>query len=135
MPLRIEIGPKDLAKHQVTLVRRDGSPKTFVGDADVVTEVKRTLEDIQQTLFTRAKTALAESTSTAKDYDEFKRTLDERGGFIRAGWCGDSECEDAIKAESGATIRTIPLQDEETFAKCVRCSKPSAKTAYFANSY
>jgi len=136
VPLRIEIGPRDLEKHQVTLVRRDNAQKmTVADDNNLVTQVLNVLESIQANLITKAKAALSRSISNATEYGEFKRTLEERGGFIRAGWCGDSECEDAIKAESGATIRTIPFQAEETFEKCVRCSRPSGKTVYFAKSY
>jgi prolyl-tRNA synthetase len=135
VPLRVEIGPKDLEKRQVTMARRDNSKKTMVPEDTIVQEVTRILEDIQKNLYARAKTALDGSISTAMGYDEFKRVLDQRGGFIRSCWCGVTECEDGIRTESGATIRTIPLQPESTFSGCVRCGKPATKVVYFARAY
>ena len=107
----------------------------MVADDRIVAEVTRILDDIQKNLFAKAKGAMDGSISEAKEYTEFKRILDERGGFLRAGWCGDTECEDAIKTESGATIRTIPLRPEGTLNSCVRCGKRAAKVVYFARSY
>jgi len=69
------------------------------------------------------------------DYEEFKQLLEKEGGFIRACWCGTSDCEDAIKSETGATIRTIPLTEEKVFGGCIRCGKTAEKVAYFARSY
>ena len=135
VPLRVEIGPKDLEKRQVTIARRDNSKKTMVPEDTIVQEVTRILEDIQKNLYARAKTALDGSISTVMGYDEFKRVLDQRGGFIRSCWCGVTECEDGIRTESGATIRTIPLQPENTFSGCVRCGKPATKVVYFARAY
>jgi len=135
VPLRVEIGPKDLEKRQVTIARRDNSKKTMVPEDTIVQEVTRILEDIQKNLYARAKTALDGSISTVMVYDEFKRVLDQRGGFIRSCWCGVTECEDGIRTESGATIRTIPLQPENTFSDCVRCGKPATKVVYFARAY
>jgi prolyl-tRNA synthetase len=135
VPLRLEIGLKDLEKHQATMVRRDNSQKTMVTDDRIVAEVTRILEDIQKNLLAKAKNAMDSSISNAKEYDEFKRILDERGGFIRSCWCGVTECEDGIRTESGATIRTIPLQPESTFSGCVRCGKPATKVVYFARAY
>lgn len=135
VPLRIEIGPKDVEKNQVTLVRRDKSQKLMVKDDMVVAEVQKCLEEIQKSLFSKAKSALNASMSQAGSYDQFKRVLNERGGFVRACWCGSAECEEAIKNETGATIRTIPLTDEATFSSCIYCGKPAAKVGYFAKSY
>jgi prolyl-tRNA synthetase len=135
VPLRIEIGPKDLEKHQVTLVRRDGSQKAAVTDDTVVAEVTRNLGDIQKSLFAKAKAALKQLTGAANDYDGLKSALEGQGGFVRAGWCGDSQCEDTIKTETGATIRTIPLESENGPQNCVRCGKPATKVVYFARAY
>ena len=135
VPLRLEIGPKDLEKHQVTMVRRDNSQKTMVTDDRILAEVTRILEDVQKNLLAKAKSAMDSSISNAKEYDEFKRILDERGGFIRACWCGDTDCEDTIKAETGATIRTIPLEPEGNLTSCVRCGKTATKVVYFARAY
>lgn len=135
VPLRIEIGPKDLEKGQVTLVRRDDSQKLTAKEDDVVAVVQRCLEEEQKVLFDKAKAALKASVSQADNYDQFKKTLASRGGFVRACWCGNSECEEAIKNETSATIRTIPLTEEEVFSACVYCGKPASKVAYFAKSY
>ncbi len=135
VPLRIEIGPKDVEKNQVTLVRRDNAKKLNVDDSTVVSEVQSCLEEIQRNLFAKAKAALDASISQATSYDEFKTIVNDRGGFVRACWCGSAECEDTIKNATGATIRTLPLEEEKVFSGCVCCGKTPAKVAYFAKSY
>ena len=135
VPLRIEVGPRDLEKHQVTLVRRDTGAKEAVSDEAVVPEVGRVLDDIQRNLFARAKSALDASISESKEYDQFKKAIDGVGGFVRASWCGETDCEQAIKADTGATIRTLPLTNDKPSSGCVRCGRPGAKVAYFARSY
>ena len=134
VPIRIEIGPRDVERRQITLVRRDTKAKISVEEADIVAESKRYLEDIQSALRVKAKAILDASITKTDDYGELKKTLEARGGFICASWCGEVACEDKIKEETGATIRTIPF-GEHTSAKCVLCGKPSAKVAYFAKSY
>jgi len=134
VPLRIEIGPKDVEKKQITLVRRDNKAKAVVTEGDIVSETKRCLEDIQSSLRDKAKTILDASITNTDDYEQFKKTLGERGGFIHSSWCGEVACEDKIKAETGATIRTIPF-NEQASGKCVLCGKPGTKIAYFAKSY
>lgn len=135
VPLRVEIGPRDVQNQQSVLVRRDNSQKLSVKDTDLVNEVKKSLLEIQNNLFAKAKKALQESVTTVTTYDEFKKTVENRGGFVRACWCGSTECEETIKNDTGATIRTLPLKDEEVFSTCVRCGKPATKVAYFARSY
>jgi prolyl-tRNA synthetase len=135
IPLRIEIGPRDVEKDQITIVRRDNAQKMTVSNDAAVSEVQRSLEDIQKNLFSKAKSFLDSMIRQSTDYDEFKQILETSGGFIQACWCGEDQCEDAIKTETGATIRTIPLTAERTFADCIRCGKPATKTAYFARSY
>jgi prolyl-tRNA synthetase len=135
IPLRIEIGPRDVEEDQITIVRRDNAQKMTVSNDAAVSEVQRCLEDIQKNLFSKAKSFLDSMIRQSTDYDEFKQILETSGGFIQACWCGEDQCEDAIKTETGATIRTIPLTAERTFADCIRCGKPATKTAYFARSY
>jgi prolyl-tRNA synthetase len=135
VPLRIEVGPRDVQNKQCVLVRRDNFQKLTVGDDKVVDQVKRSLQEIERNLYAKAKKALEESIRQVTNYDDFKKLLAAQGGFVRACWCGTSECEEAIQNDTGATIRTLPLKDEETFANCVRCDKPAAKVAYFARSY
>jgi prolyl-tRNA synthetase len=135
VPLRLEIGPKDVEKHQVTLVGRPNSKKMAVDETIVVSKVAELLEEIQSNLYAAARASLNGMIAQARDYNEFKKILTERGGFVRACWCGNSDCEDAIKNETGATIRTVPLVDEEKFSDCVRCGQTAAKVVYFANAY
>ena len=135
VPLRIEIGPRDVERNQVTLVRRDTFQKVNVNDVGVIEETKKCLEDIQTSLFTKASNALKASIRQAENYEQFRKLLDEHGGFVRACWCESQECEDTIKTETGATIRTLPFQDETIFAACVKCGRPSKKVAYFARAY
>jgi prolyl-tRNA synthetase len=135
VPLRVEIGPRDVQNQQSVLVRRDNFQKLTVKDNDLVNEIKKCLSEIQSNLFAKAKTSLEESITTITSYEEFKKAVESRGGFIRACWCGSTECEETIQNDTGATIRTLPLKDEELFTKCVRCGKPATKVAYFARSY
>jgi len=135
VPLRMEIGPRDLEKKQVVLVRRDNSQKTNVPQETAVAEVQRCLDTIQQDLFKKAKSLLDSSISQPASYEEFKGKIASTGGFARACWCGSPECEATIKDETSATIRTIPFGDEKTFAGCIHCSKPAARVVYFAKSY
>ena len=135
VPLRIEIGPRDVQNRQVTLVRRDTSERLVARDEVVVAEVNRCATEIQNNLYSKAKSFFNSSIREARDYDQFKRILETHGGFIRASWCGYGDCEDEIKAETGVTIRTIPLTAETPFSNCVHCSKPATKVAYFARSY
>jgi len=135
VPLRIEIGPKDVQYHQVTAVRRDTQEKTAVTDSDLIQKVGQILDEVQQSLLAKARDRLTKSITDANDYEEFRRILNSKGGFIRACWCGSTECEDAIKADTGATIRTIPLKQEKVFTPCVRCGKTAETVVYFARSY
>jgi prolyl-tRNA synthetase len=135
VPLRVEIGPKDVENKQAVLVRRDTMQKIAIKDQEIVNEVKRCLEETQNNLFAKAKATLDASIRQVDSYDQLKKTIEESGGFVRAGWCGSAECEEAIKNETGATIRTIPLTHEGALASCVYCTKPATKAAYFARSY
>jgi len=135
VPLRIEIGPRDVSRHQATMVRRDTLERSTIPEGDVVAEATRLLDSIQSSLFERAKRTLKEAIRDVATYDEMKRTLENQGGFVRACWCSDTACEDRIKEETGATIRVVPLKDEKVFAECVRCGKKADKVVYFARAY
>ncbi len=135
VPLRIEIGPRDVRNHQVTVVRRDTLEKATIPESDAVTETKRLLETIQSDMFQRASRALKESIYDARTFDELKQIIETTGGFVRACWCSDVGCEDKIKDETGATIRVVPLRSEAIFGACVRCGKPADKVVYFARAY
>ena len=135
VPIRVEIGPRDVANGQVTLARRDTFEKIVVKDEEVVETVKRLLDEIQRNLFNRARKFLEDHITTVKSYDEFKEMLQTKGGFIKASWCGSRECEQKIKEESGATIRLIPFEREEPVSNCIYCGGEAKELVYFARSY
>ncbi len=135
VPLRIEVGPKDVKEGQVVAARRDTLEKVVVKDERLIGTVKKLLTEIQDNLFDRAKRFLNENIRKVETYQEFKRVLDQKGGFIKACWCSDPECEEGIKEETGATIRLIPFQKEEVFSGCVYCGREANKVVYFARAY
>jgi prolyl-tRNA synthetase len=134
VPVRIEIGVRDMAQEGATVARRDSGAKEFVRNEKIAEFVEYLLGDVQLALYRRAKEKLEQGISEARDTDDLKNLLDERGGFVRAAWCGDARCEEAIKEETSATIRLIPFDDAPA-GECVLCGKPSKATAFFARSY
>ncbi len=134
VPLRLEIGPKDIEQQQVVLVRRDTRAKQPTPMSGLTAQVQALLETIQQDLLDRAIAFRTEHTSTAETYDEFRELMEGRPGFVNAPWCGDETCEAAIKADTQATIRNLPFTDEPS-ARCVRCDKPAITRARFAKAY
>jgi prolyl-tRNA synthetase len=136
VPLRLEIGPKDLEKSQVVLARRDTREKSFVPMEGLAAHVEQLLVTIQQALFDRAVQFRTEHTSETDSYDEFKEIMDGRPGFVISPWCGSAECEAAIKAETQATIRNVPFSTNGLEGKsCLKCGKPATTRAWFAKSY
>ncbi|MCW4002190.1 MAG: proline--tRNA ligase [Candidatus Bathyarchaeota archaeon] len=135
VPVRIEIGPRDLKQDQVTLARRDTYEKTTAKMNNLVQATERLLERIQRNLYAKAKAALEEQTTTVSNYDDFHKTLKMKGGFIKAAWCGSLICEEKIKEETGATIRLRLFEKEGTIANCVRCGEKDGEVVYFARSY
>jgi prolyl-tRNA synthetase len=135
VPIRIEIGPRDLKQNQITMARRDTYQKTTAKMDEAVQATEKLLEEIQSNLYAKAKTALEERTATVHNYGEFKKTLKEKGGFIKAAWCGSSKCEEKIKEETGATIRLRPFEKEKPIANCVFCGEKAVEMVYFARSY
>jgi prolyl-tRNA synthetase len=135
VPIRIEMGPRDLKQRQVTLARRDTHEKIAVKEDETVTVVTEMLEEIQSNLFKKAKEFLKQNITTARTFDEFKEILKEKGGFIKASWCTNSKCEEEIKEETGATIRVISSENEEPFPKCVHCGEKAKEVVYFARAY
>ena len=135
MPVRIEIGPRDLKQEQVTLARRDTYEKTTAKMNNLVKATKKLLEEIQRNLYAKAKAALEEQTTTVFNYGDFQKTLKMKGGFIKAAWCGSLMCEEKIKEETGATIRLRLFEKERTIANCVRCGEKDGEVVYFARSY
>jgi prolyl-tRNA synthetase len=135
VPLRLEIGPKDMAKGQVMLARRDTGEKIAVKEEKLVEIVKGLLDNIQENLFTRAKKFLEENIREASDYNEFKKIIEKQRGLIKTYWCGSKDCEDKIKEETKASIRCIPFEQEEASGKCIYCGKESSTLVYFARAY
>ncbi|MDH7563771.1 MAG: proline--tRNA ligase [Candidatus Bathyarchaeota archaeon] len=134
-PIRVEIGPRDIKQGQVTLARRDTSQKIAVKQEEAVDALIKLLDEIQSRMLAKAKKALEENTTTVKTYEEFKKVLNAKGGFIRASWCADAGCEEKIKEETGATIRLEPFEKETVFSKCIYCEKEAKKVVYFARAY
>jgi prolyl-tRNA synthetase len=135
VPVRIEIGPRDLKQDQVTLARRDTHEKTTAKQDEAVEAVENLLEKIQENLYSKAKKTLEEKTTTVQNYDEFKETLKAKGGFIKAAWCGSPNCEAKIKDETGATIRLRPFEKETPTVPCVYGGEKAEEVVYFARSY
>jgi prolyl-tRNA synthetase len=135
VPLRIEVGPRDVKNGQVVMVRRDIGLKVFVKDADILTSAENLLVEIQDNLLAKAKAVLQDKTTAVLNYDEFKQVLDAKGGFLKAAWCGSADCEAKVKDETGATIRVIPFEKEEPKTDCIVCGKKAKDVAYFARSY
>jgi len=136
VPLRLEIGPKDLEKSQVVLARRDTREKSFVPMDGLTAHIEQLLVTIQKALFDRAVQFRTEHTSETSSYDEFKQIMDGRPGFVISPWCGTAECEAAIKAETQATIRNIPFTSTGAEGKvCIKCGKQATANAWFAKSY
>jgi prolyl-tRNA synthetase len=135
VPLRIELGPKDLAKSQAVLARRDTGEKQFVPFPEIPAKALDLLLEIQEGLFRRAQEARDKQVTEVDTYEEFKKALDEKGGFVRAHWDGSAETERAIKDETKATIRCIPLNNPQEAGKCVKSGQPSTQRVLFARSY
>ncbi len=135
VPVRIEIGPRDLKQQQVTIARRDTYQKTAVKEEDVLVTVEKLFEEIQSNMFAKAKATLAEKTTSVQNYDVFKKVVAEKGGFLKAAWCGSAECEAKIKDDTGATIRVRPFEKEEPSVNCVYCGQKAKEIVYFARSY
>jgi prolyl-tRNA synthetase len=136
VPVRLEIGPKDIEKASVFAARRDTRVKASLPMDGLVDQIRALLNDIQQGLLARARTFREEHTSKADNYDEFKTTMEGRPGFVIAPWCEDAKCEADIKTETQATIRNIPFGYEQNPGKpCIKCGKPATVSAWFAKAY
>ena len=135
VPVRIAIGPKDLEKGTVELARRDTLEKQFVLRDDVVGVVEGLMTEIQENLYRKALTHRATHTTKVDTYEEFKKVLETTGGFILAHWDGTAETEDQVKNETKATIRCIPIDEEDESGSCMVTGKPSKRRVLFAKAY
>lgn len=135
VPLRLEIGPKDIEKNRCVVVRRDNGEKIFVSLDELETKIPELLEAVRDGLYRKAFDRRAAMTFTARDYAELKDIADNKPGFIKAMWCGDRECEDKLKDELGITSRCIPFEQEHLGDTCVCCGKPAKHMLYWGKAY
>ena len=135
VPVRLEVGPKDIENNQVVLARRDTGEKTVVSMDELETKVKELIYDIQKNLLEKARASRDSKTYVAKNMEEFEKTINETPGFIKAMWCGDQACEDAIKEKTAATSRCIPFEQEELSDTCVCCGKKAKHMVYWGRAY
>ena len=135
VPVRLAMGPRDLANGTIEVVRRDTLAKESVSQEGIVDRIENLLADIQSNIFNKALKFREQMTTRVDSYEEFKRVLDEKGGFILAHWDGTPETEELIKAETKATIRCIPIDAPEEDGVCIISGKPSKRRVLFARSY
>lgn len=135
VPLRLEIGPKDIENNRCVVVRRDNGEKIFVSLDELETKIPELLEAVRDGLYRKAFDRRAAMTFTARDYAELKDIADNKPGFIKAMWCGDRECEDKLKDELGITSRCIPFEHEHLGDTCVCCGKPAKHMLYWGKAY
>ncbi len=136
IPVRVELGPKDIEAGHCVVVRRDTREKTIVNLDEIETKIPEILETIQKEMFERAKAHRNSHIWDAHDYEELKDVAANKPGFIRAMWCGDRACEEKIKDELAVSSRCMPFKDQERIAEtCVCCGKPAKKLVYWGKAY
>jgi len=134
VPVRIEVGPRDLSEGMLTLFRRDRLEKTRIRDSELEDKIGLLLEDIQKSLYDRARSMMADKTGRARNMRELAELV-SKGMMVEACWCGSRECDESVKEEIGASIRLIPFEEKPVFSGCVKCGKPASKVVYFARAY
>ncbi len=135
VPVRLEVGGKELSDRTVTIARRDTGEKMTVARKEVLVHIERLLNEMQKALFAKAKAFLDEHTREAASFDAFKTIMNSTRGFIRAFWCEDAACEATIKKETKASTRCLPLNTPEEHGLCVHCGKPATHRWLFAQAY
>ena len=135
IPLRIEIGPKDIEAGHAIVVRRDTREKITVEISKLAEEIPGIMEKMQQDMYDKAEAHLKAHTYEATTYDEFKDTIENKPGFVKAMWCGDEACELKIKEDTTATSRCMPFEQEHIADTCVCCGKPAKKLVYWGKAY
>jgi len=135
IPLRIEIGPRDIENNQCVVVRRDNREKIFVNLDELQTQIPEILAEYHAALYNKALERREAMTYDAKTLDEIKDIADNKPGFIRAMWCGDRECEDKLKEVAGITSRCAPFHQENISDTCVCCGKKADKMLYWGKAY
>lgn len=135
IPLRIECGPKDIEQGQAVIVRRDTREKTVVSFDELAVKAQEILDTMQKEMLERARAHREAHTYVATDYESFKKTVEEKPGFVKAMWCEDRACEEKIKEDTQATSRCIPFEQEQLSDVCVCCGKPAKKMVYWGKAY
>lgn len=135
IPVRVEMGPRDIEAGQAIIVRRDTREKTTVAIESLAEEIKNILDKMQIEMLERARTHREAHTYVATNYDEFKDVVANKPGFVKAMWCGDQACEDKIKEETTATSRCMPFEQEHLSDVCVCCGRPAKKMVYWGKAY
>lgn len=135
IPVRVEMGPRDIEAGQAIVVRRDTREKITVAIEELADKIKDILDIIQKDMFERAKAHRDEHTYVATNYEEFKDAVANKAGFIKAMWCGSRECEDKIKEDTTATSRCMPFEQEKLSDVCVCCGKPAKSMVYWGKAY
>lgn len=135
IPVRVEIGPRDIEAGQAVVVRRDTGEKETVAIDEIDTYIEKLLAEIQSDMLEAARKHRDENTHTAHSWDEFTDIIENRQGFIKAMWCGRTECEEHIKDETGASTRCMPFEQEAISDVCVCCGQPAKKMVYFGRAY
>ena len=135
IPLRIEVGPKDIEAGKCVVVRRDTKEKIDVAFTELEEKIGEILDKMQSDMLEAARTRRDSQTFVATDYEEFKKIFNEKTGFVKAMWCGEQACEDKIKEELSVTSRCMPFEQENISDKCVCCGKPAKKMVYWGKAY
>jgi prolyl-tRNA synthetase len=137
VPLRIEVGPRDIERKQLVLVRRDTGGKATIKESELVDKVRKLSDEIQENLARRAERSFKEHIFEAESMEELKKILDEKGGLVKIAWCGSVECAGYIKSETvGGSIRGVPLgKEEKARGSCIRCGKKATQIVYVGKAY
>ena len=135
VPIRIEIGPKDIESNTCIITRRDTCEKEKADINNISEEVNKLIDEIQINMYNMVKENMEKRTTVARSLEEFKEQMDKNQGFIKTMWCGDEACEDEIKAATGAKSRCMPYDQEHLDDKCAICGKPATKMVIWGRQY
>lgn len=135
IPLRVEIGPRDIGANKAQIVRRDNGEKIEISLDEIEVKVGKLLEQIQQDMYDKALAHREENTRVAENWEEFVDIIEHKQGFVKSMWCGETECEEAVKEETGASTRCMPFEQETLGNVCVHCGKPAKRLVYWGKAY
>ena len=135
VPVRIELGPKDIENHVCVIVRRDTSEKIEVSLDEVERKLGEILEEIQRNMYDTCVKRVQEKTTIAHNLEEFEKNINENQGYVKTMWCGSNECEETIHERTGAKSRCIPFKQEHIGDTCVCCGKPASKMVVWGRQY